>query len=93
MIVTNLMIYILNEDLENKESMQLQVDHFHPACYDFQSLKQSYDPENGFILVVSAWQQPKRNEYKSEYNTPFVNTDFYACWIMRTRLSPDGKLE
>ena len=35
MIVTNLMILILNEDLENKESMKLQVDDFHPACYDF----------------------------------------------------------
>ena len=66
---------------------------FHSVCYDFHSLKPSFDPENGFILNVSVCGQPKRIEYKSEYNTPFVNTDFYACWIMRTRLGPDGKLE
>lgn len=38
-------------------------------------------------------EEPHRKLFKSEYNTPFVNFENNASWLMRVSLTTEGKFE
>ena len=45
------------------------------------------------MISLAICQEPPRDQYKSEYLTPFLNFDEAATWLMKVKLNKKGQLE
>ena len=60
---------------------------FNKHCYDVLVFTQSHGGGNDFLVSFAVWNEPKRDEFKAEYFSPFINFDEAATWIMRVKLN------
>ena len=80
---------VSEENLEELESAQNICD-FDENCYGINIFTQSYNQDNTFLISLAICSEPPRDQYKSEYLTPFLNFDEAATWLMKVKLNKMG---
>ena len=84
MIMTNERFVFLDFDLnEIKHLEQFFIPKFQSKAYTMNLITTSHIDKCGFILSCGIEAVPERDQYKTEFLSPWCDFDMVASWLMR----------